>query len=341
MFETGMKKCWFWVWVILLLVMWSMPQKAGAQEESALEGLGAEEQTAEDQALADEEIDLLSMSFEDLMNVEVSVASKKAEKVHEAPGIITVITSKELEAFGGKHLGDVLNRAPSMYFLGADLFFENEAIIRGQTLNQYDTHTLILLNGRPCRDNVAGGVNNPMYLGIPVEAIEHIEIIRGPGSVLYGTNAYAGVINIVTKKAEGMTGGRVAATVGSHNYRAESVQGWFDLGELNGFVTIKNVNEEGPYWSWVDFNGERGGTYMGKHLNTVMANINYKQFSLNAYATENDPTWIDEWAVGDTRNDAPHYFMDLGFTQPLTENLTTNFNITFNRHKIGKIGMPT
>ncbi len=91
----------------------------------------------------EEDVDLdemMSMDLDDLLNMEVSVASKSNEKLSDAPGIVGVITRREIDAFGYKTLADILNRCTSMYFLGSDNFFFNQMNIRGMTPKQYDTH---------------------------------------------------------------------------------------------------------------------------------------------------------------------------------------------------------
>ena len=82
---------------------------------------------------------------------------------------------------------------------GSFLFPRNMASIRGNLIKHEDNHVLVLINGRPFRDVTLGGVNFSIYTAFPIHMIERVEVIRGPGSVLYGTNAFTGVINVVTK----------------------------------------------------------------------------------------------------------------------------------------------
>lgn len=150
-------------------------------------------------AQSDELDYLMSLDIEDL--VKVSVASKREETLAKAPAIVSVVTRDDLRRYGGNNLRDVLNRMPNMQIFGSG-FTPNTALsIRGQTLTAADSHVLILLNGRPVRESHIGGFNNPVYMALPIDAVEKLEVIRGPGSILYGTNAFSGVLNIVTKQA--------------------------------------------------------------------------------------------------------------------------------------------
>lgn len=127
----------------------------------------------------------------------------------------------------------MLNWATSIYTSGSYLYPDNAVSIRGDLLTQNDNHRLVLINGRPFRDVLESGLNSSIYLAFPVDAIDHIEIIRGPGSVLYGSNAYTGVINVVTKRPDNLTGrGKVlAGSFGTQKY---------DLTQGNG-------NDQGGY----------------------------------------------------------------------------------------------
>ncbi|MEZ5197709.1 MAG: TonB-dependent receptor plug domain-containing protein [Bacteroidales bacterium] len=158
-----------------------------------------------------------SQEIETLWDIEVTTASKQEEKMSDAPGIITVVTKDEIASFGGNSLWDVLNRVTSMYMIHAGTYMWNIGSVRGQNVSVFDNHVLILLNGRPLRDGISGGLNSVFYNSFPLEGIDHLEIIRGPGSVLYGTNAYSGVINIITKKAKEKTSLDASVTYGSFN----------------------------------------------------------------------------------------------------------------------------
>ncbi len=141
--------------------------------------------------------DLYGLSLEELMNIRVSVVSKEAESINEAPGIVSVVTAKEIESFGASTLRDVLERVTSVVGLTG---FNNRNVIsmRGDQVSVANEHVLFTINGRPSREIIKGGADSDIYAMFPLNSIKQIEIIRGPGSVLYGTNAFTGVINIVT-----------------------------------------------------------------------------------------------------------------------------------------------
>jgi outer membrane receptor for ferrienterochelin and colicins len=151
----------------------------------------------EDEELEDEDVDL---ELEELFNVKVSVASKKAEDISDAPGVIYVVSQDELQRSGALTLTEVLMRVPSMGIATTALTSRKLPVMRGDLIKINSGHLLFLLNGRPVREVQEGGVNCDFIESFPVDAIEQIEVIRGPGSVLYGSDAFSGVINITTKR---------------------------------------------------------------------------------------------------------------------------------------------
>ncbi len=149
--------------------------------------------------------DNLDLALEDLFNIKIMVASKTEENISDAPGVISVITQDELRRFGGTTLGDVLKRVPS--FVGTTVYMTDRSVIasRGDQIMASSSHILLLINGRPMREILEGGIKSEVYESFPISVIERIEVIRGPGSVLYGSQAFSAVINIVTKKPDNNT----------------------------------------------------------------------------------------------------------------------------------------
>lgn len=161
----------------------------------------AEMVTPEDSIALESSADaLMDMSLDDLMNVTVTTTSKTAEKISAAPGVISVMSNAEMKRFGARTLKDVLMRMPSINMSTTYLTDRSCVSIRGDQINAAANHILLLINGRPVREAEEGGIKGEMFESFPVATIDRIEVIRGPGSVLYGSNAFSGVINVITKK---------------------------------------------------------------------------------------------------------------------------------------------
>jgi hypothetical protein len=138
-------------------------------------------------------------SLEQLLNIDITTVSKSSEKEFEAPGVISVLTHDDIRRFGGTTLADLLIRIPGL--VGSGVFMTDRSVIspRGDQLKPSSSNVLLLINGRPVREVLEGGIKSEMLESFPVDAIERIEVVKGPGSVLYGSQAVSAVINVITK----------------------------------------------------------------------------------------------------------------------------------------------
>ncbi len=141
--------------------------------------------------------EVLNLPVEKPMDVNIEVASKVKEKLSDAPSSVTVFTQQDIQNMGITHLEELLNYVPG-YQTGYDVEQGKTIRIasrgRGSALSE---SVLLLVNGQRLNDLYTGGVSVVNRL-IAVENIKQVEVIRGPGSALYGANAFLGVINIVT-----------------------------------------------------------------------------------------------------------------------------------------------
>jgi outer membrane receptor for ferrienterochelin and colicins len=136
----------------------------------------------------------------------VTTASQTAEDQSTAPSTVTTITSEDLRRYGIKTLAEAIN------FLSLGMVTQNqlddvEIGARGvQFTGDYGDHVLLLIDGHAVNEQWDGTAYYGRGAGVPMELIDHIEVILGPGSVLYGSQAMLGVINIVTKRAKDFDG---------------------------------------------------------------------------------------------------------------------------------------
>ena len=158
--------------------------------------------------------DLTQISIEDLMKLDVSSVSRKDQQLSKVPSSVYVITSSDIRHSGATNIPDLLRMVP-----GVDVARINAnawAIsIRGFN-SRYSGKVLVLIDGRTIYSPAYSGVYWDQ-LGVPLENIDRIEVIRGPGGTVWGANAMNGVINIITKTARETQGGQAAAVTGSYD----------------------------------------------------------------------------------------------------------------------------
>lgn len=149
-------------------------------------------------ANATEEQDLFSLSFEDLLNVQVDIASKTSETLSSVPSTMSVFSRKQIQALGVDNAYEVMNFVPGMQSTRGDWV---GAVPKDHARGVYldSGNVLVMINGERVNESSFGKASVYMPY-IPIEVIEKIEFIRGPGSALYGSNAFLGVMNIVTSK---------------------------------------------------------------------------------------------------------------------------------------------
>lgn len=147
------------------------------------------------------------INFEDLLKMEVRVveaASKYPQKTTEAPASVTIITSDEVKKYGHRTLAEILQTAPGLYVT----YDRNYSFLgtRGFSLGDYNNRVLLLVDGHRLNNSLSDSAFLGTEFILDIDLIDRIEIIRGPGSSLYGNNAFFGVINIITRKGRDMPG---------------------------------------------------------------------------------------------------------------------------------------
>jgi outer membrane cobalamin receptor len=215
---------------------------------------------------------VLDMSIEDLLNIKVESSTKSAISLQEAPSVVRIFTQKDFQTRGFYTLKDVLNTVPGLqvqeYIAGHQLVWT-----RG-VQSRYNNKVLLLIDGVPMRDAFYGNFNVDEM--IPLESIEKVEILNGPGSVLYGANSFAGVINITTKKH----GNSVGANYGTYNTKAAYAEG-----AIKGLYAFGKVYQTDGFAPDLYMDGKyRDRTQEGKNTNLLLK-YNYKDFTAIASYT--------------------------------------------------------
>lgn len=136
--------------------------------------------------------------LDELLNTPISTAAKYDQQMNEVPASVTVISAEEIARYGWHTLADVLQSMRGLYttsdrgyvYLG----------VRGIGLpSDYNNRFLVLLDGHPMVESISGSIGLGTTLAIDLSNLARIEFVRGPGSVMYGTGAMFGVINLITK----------------------------------------------------------------------------------------------------------------------------------------------
>jgi iron complex outermembrane receptor protein len=158
--------------------------------------------------------DLTGKSIEELMDIKVTSVSKKEERMFQTAAAVYVITQEDIRRSGMTSIPDLLRMVPGLDVARID---GTKWAVGSRGFNsRFTNKLLVLIDGRSVYSQETSGVYWEA-LDLPLETIERIEVIRGPGGALWGANAVNGVINIITKKASDTQGGLMVAGGGSED----------------------------------------------------------------------------------------------------------------------------
>lgn len=185
--------------------------------------------------------DLTDRSLEDLMNIRVTSVSKTEQTLAHTAAAIFVITTEDIRRSGATNLPDLLRMVPGMDV--AQINAHTWAISARGLSDDFSNELLVLLDGRNLYTPTFGGVLWSI-LDLPLENIERIEVIRGPGGSVWGANAVNGVVNIITKKADQTQGALVSGGWGNLNQGFGTAQYGGRLGKNTAYrVWTKYFNQ--------------------------------------------------------------------------------------------------
>ncbi len=264
--------------------------------------------------------------FQDIASV--YSASKYDQKVTEAPARISIVTAREIQRYGYRTLADILNSLPGFY-LNYDRNYGYSGT-RGFSIGgDYNSKFLQLVDGHRMNDNIydSGYIDGGFILD--VDLIDRVEVVRGPGSSLYGNSAFFGVVNVITKKGRDLQGGEVSGAAGSF----DRYQGRLSYGKrfANGFellisATYHDSNGDDLYFEAFDDPASNHGIAAGaddENFQNIFGKLSFGDVTLEgAYVNREKgvPTAPYDTVFNDsgTRTWDKHSYLDLKY-EHLTE----------------------
>ena len=219
-------------------------------------------------ALPDEpnSADLAALPFEALLAVPVvTSASRFAQSIADAPSAVVVLTAADIRDFGWRTLGDALASLPGTYvsydrnyaYLGARGFLRP---------GDYDSRFLLLIDGYPTNDAVYGQAAIGTEMAIDMDLVERIEYVPGPGSAVYGSSAFFGVVNVITKNGSAVEGAQTSVALGSFGEKkARATYGWHGQNGADVLLSATSFVRNGQSLYFPEFHmpGESDGVARG------------------------------------------------------------------------------
>lgn len=261
----------------------------------------------------EKEIDLYSLSLEDLMNIEVTISTKTRINLRENPGIVTVITREDIKRSGAKDIIELFQLFVPGFDFGVDLEGVVGMGIRG--LWAHEGKYLFMVNGFEMNDGMFSCV--PFGNHFALDNVERIEIIRGPGSAVYGGYAGLGVVNIITRNGYQL-GGQVA-------YTATHTGKQFSHNQLSFGQTIPgkdvNINISGSFGAGSRSDRNFTDYYQNVRSLSMASDIFSKQLAFQlSYKNFTAQTLIDDYTY-----EQVDLWYELYTGPPLQESFKSNF----------------
>ncbi len=283
----------------------------------------------------------MSQSIEDLLNEKVSTASKFEQRASEAPASVVIITADDIKKFSYHTVAEAINSISGFYlrndrnytYLGARGF---------ENLSTYSNKILLMLNGHILNDNVYGGAYFANDFGIDIGIVERIEIIRGPGSSIYGTGAMLAVINVITYQGKDIDGAKVFAEYGSFGHYAARAAFGKKLGNDFSFLVSGSYGqtdgENLQFDEFSDINYGKVNNLDSEEHYGLFSNFIYKNLNLSVYYNFREkevPTapWETVFNSSDMRTIDNRAYVLLKYNQAIDINKTINFKAYYNYNK--------
>ncbi|MCI0564906.1 MAG: TonB-dependent receptor plug domain-containing protein, partial [Nitrososphaera sp.] len=235
--------------------------------------------------------DAVDASLDSLLQIPITTAAKYWQTIEEAPASVSIITSSQIERFGYRTLEDVL-RSVRGFYISNDHNYTYVGVRGFSRPTDYNNRVLLLLNGHTTNENVYGSSAFGADFGLSLDMVDRIEIVRGPGSALYGTSAMFAVVNVITKKGLALDGFRSSVSAGSFGlYEGSLIWGKEYDSELDVFLgmSISDYKGDDLYFSEYDTdstnNGIAGNLDWERYWG-LFTRMSYGDFTLQAKTTQ-------------------------------------------------------
>ncbi|MGZ8218501.1 TonB-dependent receptor plug domain-containing protein [Methylomagnum sp.] len=255
----------------------------------------------------------------------VVTASKTVEQVDKSVATVTVIPERMIRQMGARNLLDVLRVVPGLG-IGQSASGIRQLEVRG-VMSTFSERVLIMLNGHSVDHNLFWGGSMWTYDDLPIDNVKRVEVVRGPGSALYGANAFLATINVITKDAGDIDGAAVAIGGGSHDTQQYNATLGKQVGEWHGMVNFNHSYTDGAN-SFVkrDALGFSGHTNLYERRNDVQWKVGYGKAAVfdGRYISKDTGSFVGPSAFlsSDTRFDHDDYFLRLTLEHQFTDRFT-------------------
>lgn len=279
--------------------------------------------TAESGMVTTRSSEEMSLFFDDEQLV--GIATRHLQKIDKAPAIVSVLSGRDIENMGARNLQDVLQRIPG-FAVTINNFGRYQMVVRG--VKHIDSNKVkLLVDGHAVNEEFSGG-NAWIFDKLNLDNVKRIEIIRGPGSALYGTNAFSAVINIVTKDVADIDGVSTIVGRGSDAESHINLQAGKRFSDFGIASNIDLFHTDGPalFVASDKYNGS-GYTKFNQWRLDMSIKVSYRDFTFNTrYINSKRGPYIGvgDALAPDSQVNNDQYYAEVGYRHGFNEALTLN-----------------
>lgn len=273
--------------------------------------------------------ELLDLSLEELLQVKISTAAKYEQLAADAPASVTLVTAEDIDLYGYRNLAEILRHTAGFY--SSDDRNYTYLGVRGFSRpSDYNNRVLLLLDGHALNESVFGQTLLGNEMPLDMSSIQQVEIVRGPGSALYGSYAMFAVVNVITRKGGPQPETHLAVEGGGWGRREASAAHSRPLGSrgslhLSGrWGEVAGKDYYFPEYASADSGSGFSRKSDAERYRSFFARLDYGRLTVQALHTwrhKGIPTGAYETLLDDARTWSrdSHNFAELHFAQPLGE----------------------
>lgn len=280
--------------------------------------------------------DLTAVPLEQLLNFEVSTASKFPQKVSAAPSAVTVVTASDIQNYGYRTLSDILKSIRGLY-VNYDRNYSYLGVRGFGRPGDYNTRIQLLIDGIRANDGIYDQAAIGTEFPVDVDLIERVEFVPGPGSALYGNNAFFGVINVITKRGQDLDGAEFSGEIASGNtYKGRMTYGKRLENGADMLVSASGYDSSGRNIDFPEFGGSTRGLDWDRYQH-LFAKLDMENLSLGITHSERKKG-IPTASYGQVFNDPRSYTLDgytllnLKYAKPLSGTLEMSANAFYGHY---------
>lgn len=284
-----------------------------------------------------DEATLYAMPLDELMQIEVGIASKQPETVRDAPSAVTVFTRNEILAMGIDNVYDLLNFVPGLQSTRL-IDIVQQPLLHSRGVGNLSGSVLVMLNGHRLNENSLGTATRFTRV-LSTANVKQVEIIRGPGSALYGSNAFLGAINIITLTGEN--------SADLHAGSSGAVGGYANISKTFGAISLDaslsyDDDRGEEYNKGQDYPQGPSTTHDPSQSLNFTSTLSHNRTKLEiAYMRHDDQDFLSFNGVAPTGtawSESTYSMASLSHDWKLSDTLSLNGGVSFSRHELSAVG---